>query len=70
MGKRDAVELVWRIIGAEKMVLTVSDMALVSGESEKTIRRRVDAGEIRSSTGMDGRGIRIPIAEALSYCLV
>lgn len=52
------------------MVLTVADMARVTGLSEKTVRRRVDAGEIRSSSEFDGRRIRIPIDEAVRYCMV
>jgi excisionase family DNA binding protein len=52
------------------MVLTVAQMARVSGLCEKTVRRRVDAGEIRSSTEMDGKRIRIPIDEAVKYCMV
>lgn len=52
------------------MVLTVAQMARVTGLSEKTVRRRVDAGEIRSSSEFDGRRIRIPIDEAVRYCMV
>ena len=52
------------------MVLTVADMARVTGVCEKTVRRRVDAGEIRSSSEFDGKRIRIPIDEAVKYCMV
>lgn len=69
MNLRDA-ELVWEILGVKKMVLTVDDMVRITGESDDTIRRRVDAGEIRSSTCRDRRGIRIPLSEALRYCVV
>lgn len=51
------------------MVLTVAQMARVTGLSEKTVRRRVDAGE-PSSTEFDGKRIRIPIDEAVKYCMV
>ena len=69
MNLRDA-ELVWEILGVKKMVLTVDDMVRITGESDDTIRRRVDAGEIRSSTRRDCRGIRIPLSEVLRYCMV
>ena len=71
MTRREAREAVRDALGKPGlMVLSVSDMVRVSGESDDTIRRRVDAGEIRSSTGMDGKRIRIPIDEAVKYCMV
>lgn len=70
MGRRDARDAIRDALGKPGlMVLSVADLACLSGESDKTIRRRVDAGEIRSSTGMDGRRIRIPIDEAVKYCM-
>lgn len=59
----------WDILGEKKMVLTVADMVSITGESGDTIRRRIDSGDIRSSTGRDRRGIRIPLSEALRYCM-
>jgi hypothetical protein len=72
MTRREAYELIWFALETKHrpMVLTVAQMARVSGLCEKTVRRRVDAGEIRSSTEMDGKRIRIPIDEAVKYCMV
>jgi excisionase family DNA binding protein len=71
MTRREAREAVRDALGKPGlMVLTVADMARVTGVCEKTIRRRVDAGEIRSSSEFDGRRIRIPIDEAVRYCMV
>ena len=71
MNRREAEEFIFRRLGcAPKLVLSVAEVAAVTGESDKTIRRRVDAGEIRSSTRRDCRGIRIPLREVLRYCMV
>lgn len=71
MTRREARSVVWDALGKPGvLVLTVADMARVTGLSEKTVRRRVDAGEIRSSSEFDGRRIRIPIDEAVRYCMV
>ena len=71
MTRREASEAVRDALGKPGlMVLSVADMVRVSGESDDTIRRRVDAGEIRSSSEFDGRRIRIPIDEAVKYCMV
>ncbi|WP_367273325.1 helix-turn-helix domain-containing protein [Corynebacterium sp.] len=71
MTRREARRDVWDALGKQGvLVLTVADMARVTGLSEKTVRRRVDAGEIRSSSEFDGRRIRIPIDEAVRYCMV
>lgn len=71
MTRREARSVVWDALGKQGvLVLTVADMARVTGLSEKTVRRRVDAGEIRSSSEFDGRRIRIPIDEAVRYCMV
>ena len=71
MTRREARSVVWEALGKQGvLVLTVADMARVTGLSEKTVRRRVDAGEIRSSSEFDGKRIRIPIDEAVRYCMV
>ena len=71
MTRREAREALRDALGKPGlMVLTVADMARVTGVCEKTVRRRVDAGEIRSSSEFDGKRIRIPIDEAVRYCMV
>ena len=71
MTRREARDAVREALGKPGlMVLTVAQMARVTGLCEKTVRRRVDAGEIRSSTEFDGKRIRIPIDEAVRYCMV
>lgn len=70
--RHEALEQIWFALGTGKrpMVLSIAEFHQLTGLSEKTIRRRVDAGDIRSSTEMDGRKILIPIAEAVRYCMV
>ncbi|WP_396165135.1 helix-turn-helix domain-containing protein [Corynebacterium sp.] len=71
MNRREAEDFIFRRLDCPpKLVLSVAEVAAVTGESDKTIRRRVDAGEIRSSTQRDCRNIRIPLSEVLRYCMV